>query len=250
MTRASGSLGRPAPGAGWRRLRAVTTALRRLQRTRSRLLLVLTVAAALGLAALATQLGGGGARAIAVQLREGGLQIAVPITALVFAVASLGDLRDDGTLVYVWLRPLRRVELALAASMASAELVVPLNLAVVGAVVLLGGQPGLLPAAALAALLATAAYVALFVALGLRTSRSLLWGLGYLLLIEGFLSRFSDQIAAISVRRYAGSVFSRVSGIGAGSRDVSLTVAVAALLALCAVGLALTTWWLSSRDVP
>jgi ABC-2 type transport system permease protein len=34
-----------------------------------------------------------------------GLAFLLPITALVFAAASLGDFREDGSLVYLWLRP-------------------------------------------------------------------------------------------------------------------------------------------------
>lgn len=228
----------------------LTPLLRRVQRTRGRLFVAVGVGAALSLAALAANVGGAYALTIATLLAEPVLTIAVPLTAMIFAVASLGDLRDDETLVYVWLRPIPRWKIATAAVLASVQLAVPLAAGTAAGVALLGGQPALLVPAVLAASLATVAYAGLFVALGLRTSRSLLWGLGYVLLLEGFLSRFADSFAAVSVRRYARSVFSQLADAGHGDREVSLAVAVLALVAIAAAGLALTTRWLHTRDVP
>ena len=37
-----------------------------------------------------------------------GFTTLVPIVSLVFASAALGDMREDGTLVYLWLRPMDR----------------------------------------------------------------------------------------------------------------------------------------------
>ena len=39
-----------------------------------------------------------------------GLSLLIPVVALVFASAALGYLAEDGTLVYLWLRPLARRE--------------------------------------------------------------------------------------------------------------------------------------------
>lgn len=229
------------------RLRTLVGLLRRLQQTRGRLALVGAVGAALTLTGLAVNIGGGGRGAVVGLLTEPVFLIAVPLTAMVFAVASLGDLDDDGTLVYVWLRPLPRWHLATGAVAATAQLAVPLNLGLVAAVAVVAGQPGLLPGALTAVALGTLAYGGLFVALGLRTRRSLLWGLGYVLLIEGFLSRFSDVLLALSVRRYVGSVFAGISH--ARTPDVPLSTAVPVLAAVALAGTALTTWWLRSRDV-
>ena len=54
-----------------------------------------------------------------------GLSLLIPVVALVFASAALGDLAEDGTLVYLWLRPLPRWQLALAAFAASVTVAVP-----------------------------------------------------------------------------------------------------------------------------
>src|SRR3954451_21153873 len=59
------------------------------------------------------------------------LSLLVPVTALVFAAAALGDLAEDGTLVYLWLKPVARWQLVLAAY--AATLVIALPVAVIPA---------------------------------------------------------------------------------------------------------------------
>ena len=52
----------------------------------------------------------------------------MPVTTLVFAAASLGDFREDGTLVYLWLRPVPRWQIIAAALGASITVTLPLVL--------------------------------------------------------------------------------------------------------------------------
>ena len=54
------------------------------------------------------------------------LNVLAPIVSLVFGTAALGDLVDDGTLVYLWTRPQRRSSLALGAWGAALTYAVPL----------------------------------------------------------------------------------------------------------------------------
>src|SRR3954464_7345279 len=62
------------------------------------------------------------------------LSLLVPVTALVFASAALGDLAEDGTLVYLWLKPVARWQVVAAAFAAAMTIglpvaVVPVTLA-------------------------------------------------------------------------------------------------------------------------
>ncbi|MBW3561574.1 MAG: hypothetical protein KY437_03675 [Actinobacteria bacterium] len=230
-------------------LQVATRVLARAQSTRGRFALAAGVGAALTLSAIAINVGSVGRAAVATLLTEAAFLVAVPVVSLVYSGASLGDLREDGTLVYLWLRPVRRLDLAVAATCASAGLAVPLNVAIVGLITVAGGRPELFLPAAVAAVLGTLAYVGVFVALGLRTTRSLLWGLGYVLLLEGFLARFSDQLAAVSIRRFATSVLTQLGDVRNELREVSLSTAVIALLVATVLGVALCTWWLHRLDV-
>jgi len=129
-----------------------------------------------------------------------GLSLLVPVVALVFATASLGDPAEDGTLVYLWLRPIARWRLALAAFAAGLAVSVPLAvLPIIVAAAIAGGGGKLVAAAAVGTLLAAVAYSAVFCGLGLRMRRALAWGLAYLLIWEQAVARVSHGAARASV---------------------------------------------------
>jgi len=129
-----------------------------------------------------------------------GLSLLIPVVALMFASAALGDLAEDGTLVYLWLRPVARWQLALAAVAASVTVVVPIAVVplVVGAAIS-GGGMRVVGAAAAGGMLATVAYSAVFCGLGLRVRRALAWGLAYLLIWEQAVARVSHGAARASL---------------------------------------------------
>lgn len=129
-----------------------------------------------------------------------GLSLLIPVVALVFASAALGDPAEDGTLVYLWLRPLARWRLGAAAFAASVSVVAPVAVAplVVGAA-LTGAGWRIVAAAAAGGLLATVAYSAVFCGLGLRVRRALAWGLAYLLIWEQAVARVSHGAARASL---------------------------------------------------
>ena len=61
-----------------------------------------------------------------------GFTAVVPIVALVFAAASLGDAREDGTLVYLWLRPIDRWPVVVGAWVAAVTVSMPLTIVPLG----------------------------------------------------------------------------------------------------------------------
>ncbi len=141
-----------------------------------------------------------------------GLILLIPVVALVFASAALGDPAEDGTLVYLWLRPLARWQLALAAFAASVTVVVPVAVVplVIGAVIT--GAGWRVVAASLAGgLLMTVAYSAVFCGLGLRVRRALAWGLAYLLIWEQAVARVSHGAARASLFINTRSLAARIA---------------------------------------
>jgi ABC-2 type transport system permease protein len=138
---------------------------------------------------------------VAFSLIDGyGLALLVPVVALVFSSAALGDLAEDGTLVYLWLRPLARWRLAMAAFLASLALAVPVAVVpLVVAAAATGTGWKLVGASAAGGLLAAAAYSAVFCGLGLRVRRALAWGLAYLLIWEQAVARVSRGAARASL---------------------------------------------------
>lgn len=179
-----------------------------------------------------------------------GLSLYAPVVTLVFASASLGEPTDDGSLVYLWLRPVRRSVITLGAFLASLTVAAPLVLTtVVAAAALTGGGGRLVGGALVATVAGVLAYGALFVLLGLRTRRALVWGLAYILLWEGFVASAGRNAARLAVRAYTRSLLREATGVRLRLSDVSLAAAVVVPAAVTVVALVLATRRLRRMEV-
>jgi len=179
-----------------------------------------------------------------------GLSLLVPVVALVFASAVLGDLAEDGTLVYLWLRPLPRWQLAVGAVAATVTVVIPVAVLplVVGAA--LSGDGGRLVAgAAVGGLLATLAYSAVFCGLGLRVRRALVWGVAYLLIWEQAVARVSHGAARVSLFISTRSVAARVAGHPPPRNAVAWATGLVFPLAVAAIAMVLTARSLDRGEI-
>jgi len=174
----------------------------------------------------------------------------VPIIALVFASAALGDMREDGTLVYLWLRPMDRWPIVVGAWLASITLSLPLTIVplVVSSIAVDGGGE-LLGATVLAGVVGVVAYSALFVLLGLLLKNSIVWGLGYIMIWEGLIAAFGSFAAKLAIRGYTRSILTSITEIDLDLGDLSLGVAVIVPLIVAMGALALASMRLRSMDV-
>jgi ABC-2 type transport system permease protein len=179
-----------------------------------------------------------------------GLSLLVPVVALVFASAALGDLAEDGTLLYVWLRPVPRWQISVAAFAASMSAVMPVAVLplVVGAAIS-GGGARLVGAAAAGGTVAAVAYCAVFCGVGLRVRRALAWGLAYLLIWEQAVARVSHGAARVSLFIASRSLAARVAGLPPPKNSVTWGTALIFSLAVAAIALALTTRSLNRGEV-
>ncbi|MCP4958235.1 MAG: hypothetical protein GY925_03090 [Actinomycetia bacterium] len=175
--------------------------------------LVLAVAFAIGSSADQTQ------TRVAQMVQGLGLAIVVPVVSLVFASAMLGDHRDDSTMVYLWLRPMKPWVVPTAALAAVWTIVVPATVVIVSAAALAaGGDTEALAYSAASALFGSMAYSAVFVLASLLLSRVLIWGLAYILVWEGFVAAGAEGAARLALRSYTISILG-------GERDVDLDLA-------------------------
>jgi ABC-2 type transport system permease protein len=135
------------------------------------------------------------------------LGVLAPVVALVFASAALGDPAEDGTLVYLWLKPVARWRVVVGALVASLSVALPLVVvpSVVAAAVS-GVGHGVVGAAVAASALSVVAYTTIFLGLGLKVKRALVWGLAYVLIWEGAVARTGRGAARLAVHVYARSV--------------------------------------------
>lgn len=161
-----------------------------------------------------------------------GLTLIIPLASLVFGTASLGDPIEDGTYVYLWLRPIKRWQLTVAAYLATLTMVLPLAvLPTVVSGVLIDQSSSLAVGSIVSSLLAAVGYGALFVLLGQMTQRSLIWGIAYLLIFEQFIARGGAGLGFLSIHSHAVSVLAgtvpRVSiSLDYFSRPTALVVTV------------------------
>ena len=179
-----------------------------------------------------------------------GLSLYAPVATLVLASAALSDPVDDGTMVYLWLRPMGRWKIGLGALLATWTVTLPLVLVpMVGMAVLSGGGPSLVRGTLLAGSLAVVAYGALFVLLGLWVRRALIWGLAYILLWEGFVAIAGDNAQRLAIRSYTRSLLSDATGVDLFLADISVSASVIVPLVVAAVAFALTAWRLRKMEV-
>jgi len=179
-----------------------------------------------------------------------GLNLVVPVTALVFASAAFGDPTDDRTMVYLWLTPLPRWRIVAAGWMAALTVAGPVAVLPIVAAALVAGADGRLVAAAAAgAALATAGYTALFLGLGLLVRRALAWGLAYVLIWELAVARISKGAARLSVSVYARSVLSEIGEVAKPSNAAAISTSLIVLTLVVLAATALTTRVLARANV-
>jgi ABC-2 type transport system permease protein len=168
-----------------------------------------------------------------------GLVLTVPLVALVAGTGVLAPEIDDGSIVYLLAKPVRRP-----------VVVVSKTVVAVGCVLVFGVLPvavtGLFmnPSAAelgvgygLGALLGGVTYSALFVMLAAVSRHAVVFGLVYVLLWEGLLGSVLDGIRWFSVTQWGSAVAERVSqDIGLDTQlGVGYAVVSAAVVTLAAV---------------
>ncbi len=172
----------------------------------------------------------------------------LPLIALVFGSSAIGSEIEEGTIVYLLAKPVRRVRVVLAkvlvAAILTAALIVPATL-LAGVVASLGRNDlvGVSVAYAVAALVGGAAYTVVFLTLSTFTRWALAIGLVYVLLWEGVLADLLPGSSTFSVRQATLGVARELSGEAVGA--VAFERALIVLVAVIAGGIALATWRMS-----
>lgn len=179
-----------------------------------------------------------------------GLGLVLPVVALVFGGAAIGELREDKTLVYLWLRPMDRWPIVLGAAGAAATLAAPITMVpIVLTAILTGAGNGIVFGAFLATVIGLVAYIALFTLLGVWLERFIVWGLAYILIWEGFIAQAGPGVARLAVRKYTRSILVDRTGADLAIADFSLGVGVIVPIVVAVVALALAARRLGSQDI-
>ena len=175
--------------------------------------------------------------------RELLLGVLLPLAALVFGTTSFGGEVEDGTLVYLLVKPARRWKMALIKYLVAFLVTV----AVVSVAALLPWwalrneelPPEFLRGFLTAVVVGAAIYCAVFTLLGLITRRGLLFGLLYVIFVEQVLSRNFGGVASLSARELSLAV-AQWAGGGAVKWPTAVAMStvwtVAALAVVVAIG--------------
>jgi ABC-2 type transport system permease protein len=178
------------------------------------------------------------------------LSLLAPVVALLLASATLGGPAEDGTLVYLWLRPVPRWRVALAATTAALTVVAPLVIVPLTVGALVAGTAGdVVAATALAHGVAVVAYTGLFTWLGLRVRRALAWGLAYILIWEGFVAGAGAGASRLAVRAYTRSIMAELTDVRLRLSDTPLPAAVVVPVLVGVLAVWLTGRRLARTDV-
>lgn len=177
------------------------------------------------------------------------LLLLLPLMCVSNASIAFGNAVQDGTLVYVWLRPISRWKLAVSHVGGTVASLFPMIVALSLSLFAFGTPMRYVGSVALASLLMAVGYSGPMVALGVRFKRAAMIGLTYVILVESILGVLPD-VLRFSIRNYAVAVFSHLAG-----EDIdvsimpSLITSLVVLLAVAAAGIGLTTWFLKRADV-
>ena len=216
----------------------VTMTLRALL-GRRRTLLMFVLAALPVVVALAIRLGGGRPDAPEI-LDTLVIRTVLPLIALVVGTAAMGSEIEDGTAVFLLIKPIARWRIALAKLLVAAGLTTVLVVPpIIATGLLLGGvgsaSVGTAFGFALAAIVGGTAYAVAFTTLGIVTSRALVIGLGYTLLWEGVLAGLLEGTRFLSIRQATLGVAATLTGVDVGVVALTPTVSLG-ILAVVIVG--------------
>ena len=182
----------------------VTVTLRGLLGRRRMLLMLLLVALPILVGSLIRI--AGGSRDTPEILDTLVIRIVLPLVALIVGTSAIGSEIEDGTAVFLLVKPIPRWRIALSKLLVAAGLTLVLVVPPIIVTGLLvsgagGDSLGTTFGFALAAIAGGAAYACAFTALGTLTSRALIIGLVYVLLWEGVLAGLLEGTRFLSIRQ-------------------------------------------------
>src|SRR5262245_25125043 len=179
------------------------------------------------------------------------IRFVMPLVALIVGTTVLGSEIDDGTAVYLLVKPVPRWRIILAKAIVAAGLTALLIVpAVIVTSVLLGGDnlSTILVAFTVACLLGGSAYAVAFLALSAFTTRAFLLGLAYVLIWEGVLAGLLEGTKFLSIRQ---ATLGLVAALGVNLEGDHLTTTVSALVIVVVIvgGFVLGSWRLARFEI-
>ncbi|MCB5912060.1 ABC transporter permease subunit [Streptomyces pinistramenti] len=177
----------------------------------------------------------------------GGFALAtmVPLIGVIAGTGAIGPEIDDGSVVYLLAKPVRRstiifTKLLVAIGVTVAFSAVPVLIA---GFVLNGNSQQIAVAYAVAAAVASVAYSALFLFFGTVSRHAVVFGLVYALVWESLFGSLVAGARTLSIQQWALAVGQKIAADGAVTSDVQLPLAIGLLVVVTAGA----TWYAARR---
>jgi ABC-2 type transport system permease protein len=181
--------------------------------------------------------------------------ILMPLVAILFGAGTFGAEIDDGTVVYLLAKPVRRIWIILAkalSAMLMAVLLTGISTGLAAFIVLNSRVDGIrvVEAQVLAVVVGSICYASLFMTVSLFTRRALVIGIGYMLIWEGALSVLLSGIANYSIRQYAIGAAGLIYKLPVETARLSPETGITLAIALVVITMILATWKLMRFELP
>lgn len=179
------------------------------------------------------------------------VRFVMPLVALIVGTTVIGSEIDDGTAVYLMVKPIARWRIVLSKALVAGGLTVALILPAVIVTAILLSRTDLattLEAFTIACFFGGTAYAIAFLALSTFTSRAFLIGLAYVLIWEGVLASLLEGTKFLSIRQATLGIAAAL-GVDTPGEPLPQTVSAAVLAVVIAGGYMLASWRLARFEV-
>ena len=179
------------------------------------------------------------------------VRFVMPLVALIVGTTVIGSEIDDGTAVYLMVKPIARWRIVLSKALVAAALTAVLIIPAVIVTAVLLSRTDLattLEAFTIACFFGGTAYAIAFLALSTFTSRAFLIGLAYVLIWEGVLASLLEGTKFLSIRQ-ATLGLAAALGVNTPGEALAQTVSAAVLAVVIAGGFMVASWRLARFEV-
>jgi ABC-2 type transport system permease protein len=174
-------------------------------------------------------------------LQQFGLAVILPLVALIAATGAIATEIDDGSIVYLLSKPIKRYTIILTKAGVAIGVIFALGAIpmTVAGIILDPSDLRTALAFGIGALVAGIAYTGIFTAISVISANAVTIGLIYSLLWESVMGQYVDGAKALSVQQWSLAVIQKLSDAPHVESAVKLPIAVILLVAVTVVGLTL-----------
>jgi ABC-2 type transport system permease protein len=179
------------------------------------------------------------------------IRFVMPLVALIVGTTVIGSEIDDGTAVYLLVKPIARWRIVLSKAIVATGLTAILIIPAVIVTALLLSRTDTattISAYTVACLLGGTAYAIAFLALSTFTSRAFLIGLAYVLVWEGILSGILEGTRFLSIRQASLGIVEAL-GVNVPGDTLAANVSAGVLAVVIAGGFVLASWRLARFEI-